>query len=129
MVHSFALVISADGERLTCDGFSLIETVHFGSLEFITDCFDGLSLCPKGSNPGVVFVGTTHNGSSSLWAMIEDSTEEFYTASNGEGSSGIPVSWRHGTGASPAPVVTTPWMEDAPTTRAMTAVPLWTLAP
>jgi hypothetical protein len=79
-------------ERLTCDGFSLIETVHFGSLEFITDCFNGLSLCPKGSNPGVVFVGTTHNGSSSLWAMIEDSTEEFYTASNGEGSSGIPVS-------------------------------------
>jgi hypothetical protein len=74
-------------------------------------------------------VGTTHNGSSPLWAMIEDSTKEFYTASTGEGSSDIPVSWRHGTGASPAPLITTPWLEDAPTTQAMMAIPLWTLAP
>jgi hypothetical protein len=46
MVHLLALTISADGECLTCSGFFLSETVHFGSLEFIADYFSGLSLSP-----------------------------------------------------------------------------------
>jgi hypothetical protein len=66
MVHSSALTVATDDEHLMCSGFSLGETVHFGSLEFIADCFDGLSLSPKGSDLGAIFVGTTHSGSPSL---------------------------------------------------------------
>jgi hypothetical protein len=39
MVHSSALAVATDGEHLTCGGFYLDEIVHFGSLEFIADCF------------------------------------------------------------------------------------------
>jgi hypothetical protein len=53
------------------------------------------------SDPGAIFMGTTHSGSPLLHAMIEDSTEEFYTASSEDGSSILPVSQRHGTGGSP----------------------------
>jgi hypothetical protein len=118
--HSDSSLIRAhchpDGERLMCGGFSLSETIHFGSLEFIADCFSGLSLSPKGSNSGAIFVGTTRSGSPSLWSMIENSADEFYMASSGEGSFGLPVSRRHSTGALPAPIATTPWPEGAPAT-------------
>jgi hypothetical protein len=83
MVHSSTLSITTDGEHPTCGGFSLGETVHFGSLEFIADYFDSLSLSAKGSDSGAIFMGTTHSGSQSLWAMIEDSIDKFYTASSG----------------------------------------------
>jgi hypothetical protein len=64
-------------------------------------------------------MGSTHSGSPSLQrAMIEDSIEEFHTTSRGEGGSGLPSSRRHGTGALPTPVTTTPWMENAPTAQA-----------
>jgi hypothetical protein len=46
MVHSSALTVVTNSERLTCGGFFLSETVHFGSLEFIVDCFSGLSFSP-----------------------------------------------------------------------------------
>jgi hypothetical protein len=46
MVPSSALAVAADGERLSCGGFSLGETIRFESLEFITDRFDGLSPPP-----------------------------------------------------------------------------------
>jgi hypothetical protein len=48
MVHSSTLVVTTDGEHLTCGGFSPGETVRFGNLEFIIDFFDNLSLSPKG---------------------------------------------------------------------------------
>jgi hypothetical protein len=99
MVHSSALAVKTDSECLTCDGFSLGETVLFASLEFIADGFDDLGLSPRESNSGTAFMGTTHCGSPSLRAMIEDSTEEFYMASRREGGSGLPFSSRHGTGA------------------------------
>jgi hypothetical protein len=90
MVHSLTLAITIDGEHLTCGGFSLGETVRFGSLEFIADCFGGLSLSPKGSDSGTVLMGTMHSRSLSLRAMIEESTEEFYTTSSREGASASP---------------------------------------
>jgi hypothetical protein len=43
--------------------------------------------------------------------MIEDSTEEFYRTSSGEGGSGFPTFQRHGTGALSAPIATTPWLK------------------
>jgi hypothetical protein len=35
MVPSSALAVAADGEYLSCDVFSLGETIHFRILEFI----------------------------------------------------------------------------------------------
>jgi hypothetical protein len=44
MVHSLVLAIATDSECLMCGDFSLSETIHFGSLEFIADCFGFLNL-------------------------------------------------------------------------------------
>jgi hypothetical protein len=60
--------------------------------------------------------------------MIEDSTDEFYMISSGEGSFDLPVSQRRITGALPAPISTTPWPKDAPATETMTMVPPRALA-
>jgi hypothetical protein len=89
MVYSSVLAMATDGECLTCGGFSLSKTIHFGSLEFITDCFGDLSLSNKGSDSGAIFMRTIHSGSPSLWALIDDSIYEFYMASSGEGSSDL----------------------------------------
>jgi hypothetical protein len=130
MVPSSVLVISIDGERLTCGGFSLGETVRLESFEFITDYFSGLSLSSRRSDSGTTFIGSTHSGiPSPQQAMIEDSAEEFHTTSSREGGSGLPSPRRHDMGASPAPVVTTSWMENTPASQAMTTVPLWTMVP
>jgi hypothetical protein len=123
MIHSLALAIAINSEGLTCGGFSLSETVHFGSLEFIADCFSGMSLSPKGSDWGTSFMGSTRSGSLSLWAMIEDSIEELYTASSGEWGSSLPSSLRHGTGALPAPAATTPWLEVILVSEVMMMIP------
>jgi hypothetical protein len=100
MVPSFTLTITTDGECLTCDGFSLCETICLGRFEFITDYFHGLSLSPKRSNSSAAFMGSTRSRSlSPRQAMIEDSIEEFLTASSQEGGSGLPSPRRHVTGA------------------------------
>jgi hypothetical protein len=44
MVPSSVLTVATDGEHLWCDGFSIGEPIHFGSLEFITDRFGDLSI-------------------------------------------------------------------------------------
>jgi hypothetical protein len=129
IVHSTALTISTDGEHLMCGGFTLGKIVCFASLGFIIDCFSGMSLSPKRNDLGTSFMGSTHSGPPSpLWAMIEDSTEEFYKAWRGEEGSDLPYCRRHGTGALPAPVATTPWLEDAPPTQDKMTVPPWALA-
>jgi hypothetical protein len=55
MVHSSALAVTTDSECLTCGAFSLCETICFGSLESIADCFGSLSLSPKESDSGTTF--------------------------------------------------------------------------
>jgi hypothetical protein len=47
MVPSSMITVAVDCECLSHDGFSLGETIHFGSLEFIANCFGGLSLSPR----------------------------------------------------------------------------------
>jgi hypothetical protein len=70
---------------MLCDVFSISETIHFESLEFITDRFDGVSLSPMGDSSGATVMGSTHSKTPSpLRAMTGDSVEEFHTASNGE---------------------------------------------
>jgi hypothetical protein len=124
MVPSSTLAVSTDSECLMWGAFSLSETVHLGWFEFIADYFNGLSLSPRRSYLGSTFMGSTHSGTLPLrWAMIEDSTEEFHTASSGEGGSSLPSPRRRCTGAPFAHVTTTPWMENTPATQAMMMVP------
>jgi hypothetical protein len=62
MVPSSVLTFSTDGECLMCSGFSLGETIHLGSFEFITDYFGGLSLSLRRSNSDTTFMGSTRSG-------------------------------------------------------------------
>jgi hypothetical protein len=105
-------VKNIDDKRLTCGGFSLGEPVRLGNFEFITDYFSGLSLSPRGSDEGVVFVGSTHSGTSTpQWAMIVDSAEEYLTVSSGERVIDHLSPRQHSTGALLAPTSTTTWKE------------------
>jgi hypothetical protein len=64
MVPSSSIIITADGEHLTCGGFSLDEIVSLGNFKFITDHFGGLSLSPRRGDEGAAFMGSTHGGAS-----------------------------------------------------------------
>jgi hypothetical protein len=123
MVPSSAITISADGECLSRDGFSLGETIHFGSLEFIVDYFSVLSLPPRRDDSNAAAMGSTHSGPPSSLAITGDSTEEFHMASDEEGGLGLHCLRKHSMGASPAPVSTMAWPENTPTTQVMTMIP------
>jgi hypothetical protein len=126
MVPSSGITVTVDGERLTCGGFSLGETICFGSLEFIADFFGGLCLSLGREGSDATVIGATHNGPPSpLRAMIWDSAEEFHTTSDGEGGYDLPSRIRHGAGASPAPTATISWPENTPTAQAMVMIPPW----
>jgi hypothetical protein len=130
MVPSSVLTFSVDGEHLTCCGFYLGESVHLRNFEFITDYFGGLSLSPRRGDSGTTFMGSTHSGPPSpRWVMIEDSTDEFHTASSGGGGSSIPSPRRLGARVPPAPVTTLLCKEDATTIQSMTTGQPWVLAP
>jgi hypothetical protein len=74
MVPSSVLTLSINGECLTCGGLSLGVVVHLASFEFIADYFSGLSLSPRWSDSGTVFMVSTRSGSlSPWWSMTEDS--------------------------------------------------------
>jgi hypothetical protein len=62
MVPSSALTIAANGEHLSCGSFFLSESIHFGSLEFITDRFGGLSLSRLGDGSCIIIMGPAHGG-------------------------------------------------------------------
>jgi hypothetical protein len=66
MVPSLELAVTADGECLSCGGFSLSETIRFGSLKFIADRFGGLSLSPTGDGLDAIAMGSAHGGPPSL---------------------------------------------------------------
>jgi hypothetical protein len=102
------LDVTTDGEHLTCGGFSLGETIHYGRLELLADYFSSLSISPMGNDSGVIFMGTASSSSMSLCTILENSANEFYTTPSREGSSGLHISQRHNMGTPPILVVTTP---------------------
>jgi hypothetical protein len=119
MVPSSALVVTADSECLSCDGFSLVETILFGRLEFIADFFGGMSLSPRRDHSDVTVMGSSCSGPPSpLWVMIGDSTKEFHAASDEEGWIDLLSPRRHDMGASLTPAITISWPENTPTTQA-----------
>jgi hypothetical protein len=130
MVTSSSIAIAADGEHLTCGGFSLGETVHLGNFEFIADYFNGLSHSPRRSDTRAALIGPTHCRASAPWRkMIGDSAKEFLMAPSGEGSFNLPSQRRHDTGALLTPITTTPWKENVQAAQATTIVPPQTAAP
>jgi hypothetical protein len=66
MVLSSVTTVTIDGERLTCDGFSIGKTVRLGSFEFIANYFGGLILSPRRGDAGDAFMGSTRSGASTL---------------------------------------------------------------
>jgi hypothetical protein len=104
MVPSSALVVTADGECLSYDGFSLSETICFGSLEFIANHLGSQRLSPMGNGSDAIVIGSARSRPPSpLRAMMGGSTEEFYTTSDGQGRIDLPSPRRDVAGASPAP--------------------------
>jgi hypothetical protein len=125
MVSSSMITIAADGEHMTCGGFSLSKIVRLVSFEFIANYFGGLSLSPRRGDSGATLMGSTHNGTPSpRRVMIEDSAEEFLTTSRGEGGSALPSPRRCDMGALPATVTATIWMENDLATQTMMMVPV-----
>jgi hypothetical protein len=109
---------------LTCGGFSLEETVHFGNFEFIVNYFGSLSLSPRRGDVGIIFISPTRSRASTpRQTMIGDSVEEFLTTPSGDGSFSLPSPRRRDTGASLTQITTTLWMENAPAAQAMTMTP------
>jgi hypothetical protein len=130
MVPSSTITVAADAECLSSNGFYLGETIHFGSLKFITDCFGSLNLSPRKDGLDAAAMGSTHSGPlSRLWDMTRDSIKEFHMASDGEGGLGLPSARTHGMGASPTPATAKLWSENTPTTEVMTTTPLRLVAP
>jgi hypothetical protein len=83
MVYSSKFTIIADGKHQIGVGLALGKTIHFGSLEFIAERIDDLSLSAKGDSSGTIFMGMAHKGTPLLHTILEDSTNEFDTVSSG----------------------------------------------
>jgi hypothetical protein len=62
MVLSSVFVATIGGEHLSCDDFSISQTIRFGNLEFIGDRFGSLSLSPLGDGLGIIVMGLTYDG-------------------------------------------------------------------
>jgi hypothetical protein len=120
MIPSMALVVAVEGECLSRGDFSIDETIHLGILDFIANCFRGLSLYPRREGLDAVTVGSTRSKPpSSLQVLTRDSTEKFHRASDEEGWLVLPSPMRRGTGASSAPTTTMSWPENTLTTLVM----------
>jgi hypothetical protein len=109
MVPSSVFIAATGSEHLSCDGFSLGETISFGNLEFIADLFGGLSLSPLRDGSGVIIMGPTHCEPQLLQhTMTGDPTEGFPTTPNGEGRIDLPFLGRHNMKAPPTSTTTIP---------------------
>jgi hypothetical protein len=75
MVPSSAFTVIANGERLSRSYFSLGETIHFRSLELITDRLSSLSLSPSGDFLGAIITLPAVNHDGGLHRFSHDHTK------------------------------------------------------
>jgi hypothetical protein len=92
MVHLPKPTIIIAGSNLFSIELACGETIRFGSLEFIADCFDNLSISPEGIDLGTIFMGMAHSGSQSLHAILKESTGEDDSTSSEVESFDFPIS-------------------------------------
>jgi hypothetical protein len=92
IVHSPKIAIVANGKHQTSVGFTLGETIHFGSLVFIADHFGNLSLSPEGNDSCAIFMGIVHNRLPSLHTILKESVDEDDMSSSRGASSIFPIS-------------------------------------
>jgi hypothetical protein len=76
MVHLPKPVVITDGRNLFGVELAWGETIHFRNLEFITECFDNLSLSLEVNDSSVVFIGMAHSRSPSSHGILEESTSK-----------------------------------------------------
>jgi hypothetical protein len=107
MVYSSKFTVIADGKHQIVLGLALGKTIHFGSLEFIAERIDDLSLFAKGDSSGTIFMGMAHKGTPLLHTILEDSTTEFDTVSSG-GSPGRPIYLKRSTVTPSVPITIMP---------------------
>jgi hypothetical protein len=124
MFLSTKLIVIDDDKYLTDVSFTHGKIVCFGSLEFIPDHFDSLSLSDKGNVSGTMFVGMAHSGSPALHTILEDSADEGDTTSSRGRNSGFPISQGCNMVTLYLPITTTPPSEGTPMPLAITTVPL-----
>jgi hypothetical protein len=126
MAPSSSIIVTVNGEHQMCGGFSLGETIHFGSLEFIFDYLSGLRLSPVGDGSDAVTMGSAHGRPvSPWWTMMGDSAEEFPMAPVGEGMTNLPSPRRHDVEATSASTTTITQPENLPNDQATTTTTPW----
>jgi hypothetical protein len=92
MVHLPKPIVIISGNNLISIEFTWHKSIHCVRLEFITDCFEILSLSPEGNDSRVIFMGMVHSGSPSLHTILDESISEEESASSDMGTSGFPIS-------------------------------------
>jgi hypothetical protein len=129
MVSSLKLTFVANGNNTAGVGFTLGEIICLGSLEFTANHFVNQSLSPEGNDSGAIFIGMVHNGSLSLHAVLEESSNEGNTASGRGGSSKFLGPQGCNVGTPTIPIYTTPPSENTPMLVTILEVQWWTAAP
>jgi hypothetical protein len=61
-------------------------TIHFSSLELLTDCFGHLSFSPQRRDSGGMFIGMVHNGSPSKRTPLKEYSNENGATSDAGGA-------------------------------------------
>jgi hypothetical protein len=75
MVTSPKLSFIINGNNPNGVSLASSEIIHFGSLEFISDCLGRMNISPYEGDSSAIFIGMVRSGSPSLHTTLEDSSD------------------------------------------------------